>query len=142
MAATRVVESPHASTSQTVVSERSSHVVMLSKMESKHKALIEKHRPEFVQSVDPERLVAALRPSEVLTSADVCAISATESGGPAAKVAKLLDLLTAKGPRAFEALCVALETTHPHLLTVMFLGASQGESWHSSMTPLNSCHGP
>ncbi|CAG0884142.1 unnamed protein product [Darwinula stevensoni] len=40
-------------------------------------------------------------------------------------VERLLDILPNRGCQAFQTLCLALETTYPHLVTVMFLGTNQ-----------------
>ncbi|XP_022100420.1 disks large homolog 5-like isoform X2 [Acanthaster planci] len=89
-------------------------------MEEKHAQILKFHRAKFVQSVEVERLYPMLQPS-VLSQADVGEIEQQPS--PQAKVQKLLDILPGRGSQAFQMLCLALETTYPHLLTVMFLGS-------------------
>lgn len=91
-------------------------------MEDKHKELLEFHRGRFVRAVDPDRLTAALKGSEVLDDDDLISINNQPSNG--AKVEKILDILPCKGTYAFQSLCHALELTYPHLLTLMFLGGT------------------
>lgn len=91
-------------------------------MDDKHKNLIGLHRSKFVQCVDVKRLMPFLQGNEVLSETDVDAIIRQPSRG--CKVEKLLDILQNKGNQAFQTLCLALETTYPHLVTVMFLGVN------------------
>ena len=94
-------------------------------MEPKHKELLKVHRNKFIETIDVERIFPFLQESEVLTQLDISQISTEVT--PTARVEKLLDLLLVKdkGTQAFQKLCVALETTYPHLLTIMFLGGNQ-----------------
>ena len=89
-------------------------------MEDKYKELLELHRSKFSLVVDVERLFPILESAEVLVKEDIDEVS-KQTTGPA-KVDKLLDILIAKENLAFKSLCYALESTYPHLLTVMFLG--------------------
>lgn len=89
-----------------------------------------------MQSVDVERLYPILKSSDTdstpgaLDENDIEDIEQLHSQED--KVDKLLEILPTKGPQAFQALCLALETTYPHLLTVMFLGDKQGEAGSTS----------
>ncbi|XP_035670102.1 LOW QUALITY PROTEIN: disks large homolog 5-like [Branchiostoma floridae] len=108
-------------------------------MEDKHKELLQLHRAKFVECVKVERLWDTLQGAGVLTPTDVSDIqsSAQDDGG---KVEKLLDLLLERGSSAFQSLCVALEKTYPHLLTVMFLGSNQGTpNAGSSQSNVSTC---
>ncbi|XP_006811582.2 disks large homolog 5-like, partial [Saccoglossus kowalevskii] len=108
---------------------------MFGKMENKHNELLMCHRAKFVQSVEVERLYPILQNSGVLSAQDTEEIARiTTSHG---KVEKLLDILPSKGNQAFKSLCLALETTYPHLLTVMFLGSNVGSS-QSTASPYTS----
>ncbi|KAG1674898.1 hypothetical protein GQR58_014911 [Nymphon striatum] len=91
-------------------------------MDQKHKDLIGLHRSKFVQCVDVKRLMPFMQENEVLSVTDVEVIHRQQSRG--GKVERLLDILQFKGNHAFQTLCLALETTYPHLLTVMFLGGN------------------
>ena len=108
-------------------------------MEDKYKELLELHRSKFSLVVDVERLFPILESAEVLVKEDIDEVG-KQTTGPA-KVDKLLDILIAKENLAFKSLCYALESTYPHLLTVMFLGnnnrvGNPGKSTPTSM--LNS----
>lgn len=92
-------------------------------MDEKHKELLKFHRTRFLQCVDIDRLIPLLQTNGVLSNDDVTDLRKYSSSG--AKAEKLLDLLPSKGSQAFQAFCLALETTYPHLLTVMFLGGSK-----------------
>ncbi|XP_066304594.1 disks large homolog 5-like isoform X2 [Branchiostoma lanceolatum] len=108
-------------------------------MEDKHKELLQLHRAKFVECVKVDRLWETLQGAGVLTPTDISGIqsSAQDDGG---KVDKLLDLLLEKGSSAFQSLCVALEKTYPHLLTVMFLGSNQGTpTAGSSQSNVSTC---
>ena len=89
-------------------------------MEDKYKELLELHRSKFNLVVDVERLFPILESSDVLSKGDIDEVN-KQPNGPS-KVDKLLDTLIAKENLAFKSLCYALESTYPHLLTVMFLG--------------------
>ena len=89
-------------------------------MEERHAQILKFHRAKFVQSVEVERLYGMLQPS-VLSQADVVEIE--QQPTPQAKMQKMLDVLPGRGSQAFQMLCLTLETTYPHLLTVMFLGS-------------------
>ena len=110
-------------------------VVMNSTMEERHAQILKFHRAKFVQSIGVERLYPMLQPS-VLSQSDVADIE--QQPTPQAKVQKLLDLLPSRGSQAFQMLCLALETTYPHLLTVMFLGSDSvpvsgvGKGWYKN----------
>ncbi|KAL3877008.1 hypothetical protein ACJMK2_034768 [Sinanodonta woodiana] len=92
-------------------------------MEEKYKELLELHRSKFTSVIDVERLFPILEGADVLDVKDIAEIKAqpTKPG----RVEKLLDILPIKKNLAFKNLCLALETTYPHLLTVMFLGNNQ-----------------
>ncbi|XP_052768658.1 disks large homolog 5-like isoform X2 [Mya arenaria] len=91
-------------------------------MECKFKDLIELHRHKFSAVVDAERLLPILENVETLTNAEVSEINKLTTNKE--KVEKVLDILLHKDNLAFKSLCHALESTYPHLLTVMFLGNS------------------
>nr|XP_042896904.1 disks large homolog 5 isoform X2 [Parasteatoda tepidariorum] len=92
-------------------------------MDEEHKELLKFHRTRFLQCVDIDRLIPLLQTNGVLTNDDVTDLKKYNNSG--AKAEKLLDLLPSKGSQAFQAFCLALETTYPHLLTVMFLGGNK-----------------
>ncbi|XP_055954932.1 disks large homolog 5 [Patella vulgata] len=92
-------------------------------METRYRELLELHRTKFVQLVEVERLYPILHGgSDGLSPTDIAEINKHSSRED--KVEKLLSMLPSKGNLAFQSLCLALETTYPHLLTVMFLGSS------------------
>ena len=95
-------------------------------MEDKYKELLEIHRSKFSLVVDVERLFPILESSEALTPSDIDEINKQTS--KQAQVDKALDILIAKDNLAFRSLCYALESTYPHLLTVMFLGNQHAPS--------------
>lgn len=112
-------------------------------MDEKHKELLKFHRTRFLQCVDIDRLIPLLQTNGVLSNDDVTDLRKYSSSG--AKAEKLLDLLPSKGSQAFQAFCLALENTYPHLLTVMFLGGSKkmsgeclGDSFQSTFALLFS----
>jgi hypothetical protein len=86
-------------------------------MDDKHKELLDIHRPKFVQAVDVERLYPILQGTEILNTEDIAVIEQQQNR--CAKVEKLLEILPKKGTQAFQTLCLALETTYPHLLTII-----------------------
>ncbi|XP_054712748.1 LOW QUALITY PROTEIN: disks large homolog 5-like [Uloborus diversus] len=92
-------------------------------MDEKHKELLKFHRTRFLQCVDIDRLIPHLQSNGVLSNDDVTDLRKYTSSG--AKAEKLLDLLPSKGSQAFQAFCLALENTYPHLLTVMFLSGNK-----------------
>ncbi|KAF8796408.1 Disks large like protein [Argiope bruennichi] len=92
-------------------------------MDEEHKELLKFHRTRFLQCVDIDRLIPLLQTSGVLTNDDVTDLRKFNSSE--AKAEKLLDLLPSKGSHAFQAFCLALENTYPHLLTVMFLSGNK-----------------
>ncbi|GIY48544.1 disks large homolog 5 [Caerostris darwini] len=92
-------------------------------MDEEHKELLKFHRTRFLQCVDIDRLIPLLQTSGVLTNDDVTDLRKYNSSE--AKAEKLLDLLPCKGSQAFQAFCLALENTYPHLLTVMFLSGNK-----------------
>jgi len=92
-------------------------------MEVKYKELIELHRHKFSAVVDADRVLPILESAETLTPSEVLEIN--QLGSHKEKVNKVLDLLLHKDNLAFKGLCHALESTYPHLLTIMFLGNSQ-----------------
>ena len=95
-------------------------------MEGSHRELLVVHRASFAQEIDaPERLLPELQSAQVITAVDYVEITAQPS--PSQQVEKLLDILPWRGPRAFHALCSALENTYPSLLTVMFFGGRKGK---------------
>lgn len=91
-------------------------------MDEKHKELLELHRSKFARAIDVDRIYSILKSADVLSDDDISTINGQTS--KTAKVEKLLDILPSKGMLAFQNLCHALETTYPHLLTLMFLGAN------------------
>lgn len=92
-------------------------------MDVKYKELLDDHRAKFSAVVDVSRLLPILESAETLTHSDVDEINKLATSKE--KVDKILDVLMKKDNHAFQSLCFALETTYPHLLTVMFLGNSQ-----------------
>lgn len=106
-------------------------------MDEKHKELLKFHRTRFLQCVDIDRLIPLLQTNGVLSNDDVTDLRKYSSSG--AKAEKLLDLLPSKGSQAFQAFCLALETTYPHLLTVMFLGGSKKMSGKCVCLTANFC---
>ncbi|XP_022255283.1 disks large homolog 5-like isoform X3 [Limulus polyphemus] len=92
-------------------------------MNEQYRELIGELRPKFVRCVDTDCLIPCLKANGTLSFDDVNDVCNQES--TTAKAEKLLDILQNKGSQAFQSLCVALETTYPHLLTVMFLGSTQ-----------------
>ncbi|XP_014776830.2 disks large homolog 5 [Octopus bimaculoides] len=102
-------------------------------MDEKHKELLELHRSKFVRAIDVDRIYSILKSADVLSDDDISTINSQTS--KTAKVEKLLDILPSKGMLAFQNLCHALETTYPHLLTLMFLGGNhKNDSWVSPYT--------
>lgn len=91
-------------------------------MDERLKELLHVFRNKFAQ-IDVERIIPFLRDTGVLCSEDVDAIRRHAS--PSQRILTLLDILPMKGSQAFQTLCLALETTYPHLLTIMLIGASQ-----------------
>lgn len=97
-------------------------------MDESHKELLKIHRDKFIASIEVDRLFPTLQGAGVLDSNDISLIkSGTSRSGQAEK---LLNVLPEKSNFAFQSLCLALETTYPHLLTVMFLGSN-----HTVSTP-------
>ncbi|GBN69421.1 Disks large 5, partial [Araneus ventricosus] len=96
---------------------------LINGMDEEHKELLKFHRTRFLQCVDIDRLIPLLQTSGVLTNDDVTDLRKYNSSE--AKAEKLLDLLPSKGSQAFQAFCLALENTYPHLLTVMFLSGNK-----------------
>lgn len=92
-------------------------------MDMKYKELLDQHRTKFSAVVDVDRLLPILESAETLTQTDVDEINKLNANKE--KVDKVLDILMNKDNHAFKGLCYALESTYPHLLTVMFLGNSQ-----------------
>lgn len=91
-------------------------------MEEQHSNLLRQYRSKFVQSVEVDRLYPMLVKTKVLSVAETSIIDQLPSQQE--RVGRLLDILPTKGRLAFESFCLALETTYPHLLTVMFLGST------------------
>lgn len=91
-------------------------------MDNWHADLLLQYRSKFVQSMEVERLYPMLVKTKTLSDSetDMLDMLPTEQD----KVGRLLDMLPKKGRRAFQSFCLALETTYPHLLTVMFLGST------------------
>ena len=100
-------------------------------MEEKYRELLDIHRSKFSDDVDAEVVLPILEREKVLDQNDVDVINQLTTNGD--KVAKILDQLILKGNAAFESLCAALESTYPHLLTLMFLEKNErvnpGESY-------------
>lgn len=94
-------------------------------METKYKELLQIHRSKFANSIEVERLFPILKEKNILHQDDIEEIN-KHSGS--SRVEKLLDILTQKSNSAFQSLCLALESTYPHLLTVMFLGSNNTRS--------------
>lgn len=92
-------------------------------MDVKYKELLNHHRAKFSAVVDIDRLLPILESAETLEHSDVDEVNKLSANKD--KVDKVLDVLMSKGNHAFQSLCYALESTYPHLLTVMFLGNSQ-----------------
>ena len=88
-------------------------------MEERHIYLLKQHRNKFMQSVSKVELLYPML-HRFLSPGDIHEIERASEQPD--KVAKLLDILPIRGSQVFSTLCVALETTYPHLLTVMFLG--------------------
>ncbi|XP_037785444.1 uncharacterized protein LOC119581152 [Penaeus monodon] len=99
------------------------------KMDERLKELLHVYRNKFAQ-IDVERIIPFLRDTGLLSPEDVDAIRRHPS--PAQRIHTLLDILPAKGSQAFQTLCLALETTYPHLLTIMLIGASQRSPSYAS----------
>lgn len=87
-------------------------------MDEKHVALLRRHRETFMKSVEVERLFPMLE--EIISPSEIGDMKLLSSSQ--ARVEKLLDILPGKGRPAFTYLCLALEKTYPHLLTVMCIG--------------------
>lgn len=92
-------------------------------MDEQHKELLKCHRTRFLKSIDIDRLIPLLQTNGALTNDDVTDLKKYHNSE--GKAEKLLDLLPSKGSKAFQAFCLALENTYPHLLTVMFLGGNK-----------------
>ncbi|KAK8726702.1 hypothetical protein OTU49_010006 [Cherax quadricarinatus] len=92
------------------------------KMDERLKELLHVYRNKFAQ-IDVERIIPFLRDTGLVSAEDIDAIHRQPSQGQ--RIHTLLDILPAKGSQAFQTLCLALETTYPHLLTIMLIGASQ-----------------
>lgn len=97
-------------------------------MDERLKELLHVYRNKFAQ-IDVERIIPFLRDTGLLSPEDVDAI---RRHPPAQRIHTLLDILPAKGSQAFQTLCLALETTYPHLLTIMLIGASQRSPSYAS----------
>ena len=89
-------------------------------MDESHKDLLKIHHDKFIASIEVDRLIPTLQGAGVLDSNDILLIKSATSRSVQAE--KLLNILPEKTSYAFQNLCLALETTYPHLLTVMFLG--------------------
>ncbi|XP_045607412.1 uncharacterized protein [Procambarus clarkii] len=96
--------------------------VYSNKMDERLKELLHVYRNKFAQ-IDVERIIPFLRETGLVSAEDIDAIRRQPSSGQ--RIHTLLDILPAKGSQAFQTLCLALETTYPHLLTIMLIGASQ-----------------
>ncbi|XP_060084116.1 disks large homolog 5-like [Ylistrum balloti] len=92
-------------------------------MESKHKELLSLHRAKFLSAIEVEKLLPILQSKNVVYADDISEINKQPSR--AGRAERLLDILPDKPNSAFHGLCLALETTYPHLLTAMFLGCNQ-----------------
>ncbi|XP_069123796.1 disks large homolog 5-like isoform X1 [Argopecten irradians] len=92
-------------------------------MESKHKELLSLHRAKFLSAIEVEKLLPILQSKNVVYPDDISEINKQPSR--AGRAERLLDILPDKPNSAFQGLCLALETTYPHLLTAMFLGCNQ-----------------
>lgn len=90
-------------------------------MEVKYKELLKVHRSKFADVVNVDNLLPNLE--RTLSQTDIEEINKQTSNND--KIDKLLDILSSKDNFAFKNLCFALESTYPHLLTVMFLGNNQ-----------------
>jgi len=95
-------------------------------MEHIHKDLLSFHRTKFTSAIEVDKILPILQRGDVLNSGDVDEIN--NQGNREARADKLLDILPNKSNQAFLYLCLALENTYPHLLTVMFLGTNQRAS--------------
>ncbi|KAG8193583.1 hypothetical protein JTE90_000220 [Oedothorax gibbosus] len=92
-------------------------------MDENHKELLKFHRTRFLKCIDIDRLIPLLQTNGALTNDDVQDLKKYHNSE--GKAEKLLDLLPSKGSKAFQAFCLALENTYPHLLTVMFLSGNK-----------------
>lgn len=97
-------------------------------MDESHKELLKIHRETFTASIEVDRLFPVLESACVLDSDDISLVKSATSR--ASQVEKLLKILPEKPSYAFQSFCHALESTYPHLLTVMFLGSN-----HTVSTP-------
>ncbi|KAK3883688.1 hypothetical protein Pcinc_012008 [Petrolisthes cinctipes] len=91
-------------------------------MDERLKDLLHLYRNKFAQ-IDVERIIPFLRDTGLVSAEDV--ENVRRHPIPGQRIHTLLDILPAKGSQAFQTLCLALETTYPHLLTIMLIGASQ-----------------
>lgn len=98
--------------------EHKQNLATMERMDERHVALLRRHRDTFVKSVDVELLFPLL--NEIIFTREIAEMKQLPSSH--ARVEKLLDILPAKGRAAFTYLCLALEKTYPHLLTVMCIG--------------------
>ncbi|XP_072165005.1 disks large homolog 5-like [Diadema setosum] len=103
---------------------------MDSTMDEKHVALLRRNRETFAKSVAVERLFPML--NEIITLAETTEIKLLPSSE--ARVLRLLEILPGKGKNAFTYLCLALEKTYPHLLTVMCIGRDRETTGSSRST--------
>lgn len=95
-------------------------------MESRHCELLEKNRDKFIQTVDIDVLLPYFQATNLVSPADVISIATQTT--KQTKITKFFDILCDNtSPQVFHTLCTALESTYPHLLTAMFLGASDGK---------------
>uniref|UniRef100_A0A0P4W5K3 CARD domain-containing protein n=1 Tax=Scylla olivacea TaxID=85551 RepID=A0A0P4W5K3_SCYOL len=104
-------------------------------MDERLKELLHVHRTKFAQ-IDAERIIPFLRDTGLVSVEDIDVIRRQPS--PVQRIHTLLDILPAKGFQAFQTLCLALETTYPHLLTIMLIGASQRMPFYISRQTLTS----
>lgn len=91
-------------------------------MDENHKELLKIHQDKFLASIEVDRLFPILQDAGVLDSDDISLIKSATSRS--SQVEKLLNILPEKTSYSFQTLCLALEPTYPHLLTVMFLGSN------------------
>ncbi|GAB6028550.1 hypothetical protein CHUAL_002693 [Chamberlinius hualienensis] len=104
-------------------------------MDDKYKESLFLHRAKFVQFVDVDLLFPYLLAVGILSENEIDQLRNETNQN--VKAEKFLDLLPSKGDLGFRSLCIALESTYPHLLTVMFLGVGNKISDSASVMSSN-----
>ena len=91
-------------------------------MDQRYVQMLEVCRPQLRVVDHLDQLLPYLKAGSTISTEEVCQLRTLTT--QVARADKIIELILKKGSQGFSTLCVALESTYPHILTTMFTASS------------------